>query len=1131
MDLGQQIQAVQNRLNGLQQRVEDFIANSPLPIEVATEFSVTLQELHTITEALRQQNQTRLANRPSVGQELHHQNPRDHTADSQVVTAEQYRLALDLTQIGWWDWDIATDELTWSDRLFKLLGYQLGEVVPSVEAWRSRIHPDDWAWTSQRLQEVLASQTIGEVEYRVIHPDGSVHWLLVKGKGQYDAAGQPVRMVGIVMEVSQRKQLELSLQQSEERLRLALDLNQVGLWEWPMGTDILIWNDYNYYLLGYQPGEMEPRYHHWHDRIHPDDVSKVEQVLMDGLANQTACTVEYRLVSPDGGIRWLLGTGKGLYNQAGEPERMIGVVYDVSEYKRLELERQQISDNYAFLAEISQDLAEWTDIDVTMSVVAAKIGAFLRLSRCYTTKIDETAGTALTSYDWHLPGLDSFCSDQPYRMADFVTEAFYQAAHSGEMIVCRNTLNDPRINHEASAALGIRSFITAPYLQDGQLQFLFCATASAPRDWRQDEIDLMRELTTRIWLRLERAEAEEALRASEAKYRTLFNSIDEGYFLCDVIFNEANQPVDVAFLDVNPLATAIAGQDFTGRRLCDIDSNYGPDWYEVLGRVALSGSSERIEKYTEVNETWCNLYFFRVGNEDSRRVGLIIQNITERKLAEQKIQDQAALLDIAPDAIFAHDLSHHILYWNHGAERLYGYSSSAAIGQPVHDLVCKSYTHFSERIATLLTQGEWRGEVHHRHENGQELTLDARWILVRDDQGEPKYILSVETDITEKKQLEAQFYRAQRLDSLGILTGGIAHNLNNIFTPILDLSQLLSSSKSPLDARAKEMVEILYSSAQRGASMVKQILTFTRGTSEVRSPVDMVALLTEIARIMEQVLPKSILIQEDIPEQASWYVLADSTYLHQIVMNLLINARDAMPNGGILTISVELCSIDEKQARTILEAQVGDYVVVTVADTGTGISPEIRDHIFDPFFTTKEPDQGTGLGLPTVLGIVKDYGGFLQVFSDVGQGTQMKVYLPQLEGGASLTMGEAELLEGEWQAILLVDDEVDVQRSTQTLLEEHRYFVLATNDSREALDLYLQHQNEIAAIIMDLTMPHIGGLTLTQQLKEINPKVKIMAMSGLPTNQEAALAAGATVFLPKPYGLETLLRELRQLVL
>ncbi|WP_414574733.1 CBS domain-containing protein [Anabaena sp. CCY 9402-a] len=398
-----------------------------------------------------------------------------------------------------------------------------------------------------------------------------------------------------------------------------------------------------------------------------------------------------------------------------------------------------------------------------------------------------------------------------------------------------------------------------------------------------------------------------------------------------------------------------------------------------------------------------------------------------------------------------------------------------------------------------------------------------RWTLVRDELGKPQSILVVNTDITEKKQLEQQFYRAQRLESVGTLASGIAHDLNNVFAPIMMIAQLLPSRCKNVDARTQELFQTLENSSQRGANLVKQILTFARGTEGKPILLQPGHLLKELVKVIKQTFPKSIEIQTHIPTNTLWMVKADPTQLEQVFMNLAVNARDAMPNGGILTISAENRFLDQTYTRMNLDAHPGDYIVVTVSDTGTGIPPELLEHIFEPFFTTKELGTGTGLGLATVLGIVKNHAGFVEVSSQVDKGTQFQVYLPIGEGTLAESRIEGELPRGNGELILVVDDELVIQETTKETLENYNYKTLVANDGIEAIALYAQYQQEISAVLLDMLMPNMDGLTTIRTLKTLDPEVKIIATSGLPANCQKALFVGATAFLSKPYTARDLL--------
>ncbi|MGF1937497.1 MAG: PAS domain S-box protein [Nostoc sp. ChiQUE02] len=370
----------------------------------------------------------------------------------------------------------------------------------------------------------------------------------------------------------------------------------------------------------------------------------------------------------------------------------------------------------------------------------------------------------------------------------------------------------------------------------------------------------------------------------------------------------------------------------------------------------------------------------------------LMRDITQQKQAEQKIREQAALLDVSTDAILVRNIHNQILFWNQGAERLYGWKAEEVVGKNVLQLLYKEISpQLEDAYLKVINTGEWRGELHQLTREGKVIIVESRWTLIRHDNGQAKSILSVNTEITQQKQLEAQLLRSQRLESIGTLAGGIAHDLNNILSPILMSVQLLQK-KLP-DSQSQQILQTLENNVKRGANLLKQVLSFARGIEDKQTIVQIQPLMAEIEQIIHQTFPNSIICQIDIPKNL-WYVRGDTTQLHQVLINLVINARDAMPNGGILRIAAENVVIGEHSAQINIDAKVGSYIAIVVTDTGMGMSSEVQQRIFEPFFTTKEVGKGTGLGLSTTLGIIKNHGGFVNVYSQAGRGTQFTVYLP-----------------------------------------------------------------------------------------------------------------------------------------
>jgi PAS domain S-box-containing protein len=506
-------------------------------------------------------------------------------------------------------------------------------------------------------------------------------------------------------------------------------------------------------------------------------------------------------------------------------------------------------------------------------------------------------------------------------------------------------------------------------------------------------------------------------------------------------------------------------------------------------------------------------------------------DITERKQAEEKIRFQAALLDITTDAILVRDLQDQILFWNQGASRLYGWQAEEAFGKKAQPLLNEEKTpQLAAVLSTVAMKGNWQSELHQVRKDGKKILVESRWTLMYDEEDKPKAFLVVNTDITERKQLEAQFLRTQRLDSIGTLASGIAHDLNNVLAPILMSAQLLSQNQLP-EKKKPELLKTIETSAKRGAALVKQVLSFARGVEGQRTAIQLKHLISEIRQIVNETFPKFLEINTDI-SQDLWIVSGDATQLHQVLINLCVNARDAMPRGGTLSVSAGNIVIDESYARMNLDAHVGAYVVFTVKDTGVGMPPEVVERIFEPFFTTKEIGKGTGLGLSTVLSIVKSHGGFLEVTSKVDEGTQISVYLPASEATQIPEISDSEFSQGQGELILVVDDEAAIRETSKTSLEAYNYRVLTANDGIDAISLYAQHQHEISLVLVDMMMPLMDGATTIRTLKKINSQVKIIAVSGLisSTRLTQSTSSGAQAFLAKPYTTTDLLKTINQVI-
>jgi PAS domain S-box-containing protein len=627
--------------------------------------------------------------------------------------------------------------------------------------------------------------------------------------------------------------------------------------------------------------------------------------------------------------------------------------------------------------------------------------------------------------------------------------------------------------------------------------------------------------------------SEEALRQSEANYRAIFDAADDAIFVHDIETGE--------ILDVNRRMCQMYGhtpeevRQLTVEDLSAGEPPYTDEVAQQLMKKAAEGEPQLFEwrardKSGRIFWVEVNLQRALIGRKDCLLA--VARDITRRKRAEEKLREQATLLDHARDAILVRDLQDHVVFWNRSAERLFGWAAEEAVGKNVRDfLYQKDSTQFDQARRTLIETGEWNGELLLVSKDGNDISVDSRWTLVRSEDNEPKAVLVIDTDITEKKKMEKQFLRAQRMESIGTLAGGIAHDLNNVLSPILMSLEVLKLKY--IDQESQVWLKLLQASAERGASMVKQILSFARGSEGKRVILQPQHLLRDVVKILKETFPRSIDVRFDLPSNL-WTITADPTQLHQVLMNLCVNARDALPDGGSITIRAENNTIDENYAQMDIEAQAGDFVKVAVSDTGTGMDENVIGRIFEPFFTTKEVGKGTGLGLSTALAIVKSHGGFMNVYSEVGKGTTFTVYLPasSVTEEKRLPQRMADFPTGHGELVLVVDDEDSIRKITKSTLETFGYRVLLAGDGTEALAVYQANRGDVKVVLTDMMMPLMDGQSTIRALTRLTPNVKIISASGLADNAKVVEAArdGVETFLRKPYTAEQLLRAVAKVL-
>jgi two-component system, cell cycle sensor histidine kinase and response regulator CckA len=762
-----------------------------------------------------------------------------------------------------------------------------------------------------------------------------------------------------IRDVSDRKRAEARHQESEARLALALDAGQLGTYDYDLPANHIVWSRWHELLWGFQPGEFGGTYQAFESRVHPEDLPGLNAEVRRCIAEQAIFTREFRVVWPDGSVHWIVGRGRFTFDAEGRPLRMHGVVQERTAQKRAEV---QIRDALAYLGAV---------------IDASPVG--------------------LISYD-----------------ADGQAQTANEAA--------------ARIVGATEERLLAQNF---RHIESWRAAGLLAAAERA----------------------LERRQPERI----EAHFTSIFGK-----------------------------ELWVAAQFVPFQR--------GTDWHLLL----------------------------------------MLSDISEREQAMAQLGLQSAALEAAANAIVITN-AQGVIEWVNAAFTLNtGYAREEVVGKNPRLLKSGRHPHeFYEGLwRTILAGHVWHGEMHNVRKNGSPLEEEATITPVKDAAGRITHFIAIKQDITDRKSLEKQLLRAQRMEGIGLLAGGIAHDLNNVLAPILMGADLLKLTAP--DEQAARQLDGIVQSAKRGADIVRQVLTFARGIEGERIPIQPKHVIKEMVRMARETFPRNLQFSVDIPADL-WPIVGDPTQLHQVLLNLSVNARDAMPDGGTLTYGARNAEVDALLAAANPGAKPGPHVVLRVQDSGTGIAPEVMERIFEPFFTTKELGKGTGLGLSTVIGIVRSHGGFVTVESQVGQGTAFEVWLPaNPQATQAVQVVEAEPLpRGHGELVLVVDDEADILRVTRAMLEGHGYRVLTAGDGTQALTELSQHLAEVRLVVTDILMPFMDGVQLLHALRRMAPELKVIASSGalgMPGQKDRTdevKALGVKHILHKPYSVEQLLRAVQ----
>jgi len=1079
-----------------------------------------------------------------------------------------------VAKVGSWETDLSTFSVIWSAETYRIFEVDQAAVRPTHQAFLEFVHPEDRAAVDDAFIRSIEHGRHVSIEHRILLPSGRVKFVEERWQALRDAQGSPVRAVGTCQDITERKQNEATLRVNEERLSLLSRATNDAIWDWNLTTDQLWWNEGYEVRFGRARADVDPGLKSWTDYIHPEDLTRVTEGIHRSIDQGSEVWAdEYRFQRVDGRYAHVMDRGYIIRDAAGKPVRMIGGMTDLTELKQHEIALSQSNRAWQLLSRCHAALMR-SDTEsallTTICQTAVEFGGFMLAGVAYALDDEDRrlqpqafAGQASR----YLGGIRvSWSETSPYGQGPGG-----RTIRSGEPVLIPDIEADEGFKPwlEAARASGFRGVIGLP-LKDGARTFgVFVLYLPEVRTPLADELRLLSQVAddmafgiVSIRNRLDRQRMQAAVlkvaaAVSAATGKEFFEQLARNMteavgaaagFVAQLLpvepltartiaavvdhevvdnfeYGLAGTPSENLLHSIScivpehaaqkfplsPMVSAIGAQGYAGRRL---DSSAG----KFLGHLFMLFREPL--KEPEFVESTLQIFAARAAAE------------LERREIDIRVREQAALLDEAQDAILVRDLDHRIDYWNKSAARLYGWTAEEVMGRSVQDLLYYDRRVFDEAMEKLLARGAWAGELLHRRKDGSSINVETRWTLVRDQAGVPKSVLVINTDVTEKKKLEQQFLRAQRMEGIGTLAGGIAHDLNNVFAPILLSVEMLQELAR--DDETIELLATLKGSTRRGAELVKQVLSFARGVEGKRVSVNPIHLMRDLLTVMRDTFPKSIEVSF-APASDLWTMTGDPTQVNQVFLNLCVNARDAMPGGGHLAISMENAVVDDTYAAMNPDARPGSYVMVNVADTGAGIPPHIRERVFEPFFTTKEIGQGTGLGLSTTLAIVKSHDGFINLQSEVGIGTTFQLYLPANPATAAADELPVEALRlprgnGEW--VLVVDDEEAIRKVVQRTLERFGYRVLLAAHGAEAVSIYAQRRRDIAVVLTDMAMPVMDGPALMIALREINPDVKIIGSSGLAAGGSTVRAKGAGTahFVPKPYAAETLLATVEQVL-
>jgi PAS domain S-box-containing protein len=926
------------------------------------------------------------------------------------------------------------------------------------------------------------------------------HKLRALKAGAKDFISKPFELAEVLLRV--RNMLEIRRLHRNEtvlnhrRLENSQRIAGLGDWDYEFATHQLVWSDEVYRILGLPRQDFPSSSETFYRQVHPDDLAFVREkkkMVAEGLQR---VEFEHRIIRLDGAVRNIHQIAEIVFDRQGQPIRESGTIQDVTDQKLADAAMRESEERYRKMVMLSPD-AHFVHVD----------GRITFVNRAFC----------------QLMGAD----DPTHYLHQVALEVVHPDSRELVRELERKIFNDQPVAPTEMKFLRLDG--TAVDVEVSGVAFDF-------RGHQEVQVSA-RNISSR-------KKADEELRGKTALFEAQIHSSPDGIIVLDPQHRKIIQ--NRRFVEMMKLPPELADHDDAPGRLAHT-ADLMQDGDAMIARVYHIYSHPEAASRDELvlkDGTVLDRYSSPILGEQGRNYGRIwaFRDITANKAAEVALRESEERFKFVAravsDVVWDWNLVTNTLWWNDGFLTTFGFKAGE-INSSVEFWTERIHPEDRSRVVQGLNEAvlgrteSWNAEYRFQRKDGTHAFVQDRGYILRNEAGRGVRMVGGMRDLTEQKKMEAQYLRAQRMESIGTLAGGIAHDLNNILAPIMMSVELLKLEAGD-DPRRRKILDAIHVSSRRGADLVRQVLSFARGLDGERSVLRIGPLVSDLDAIISETFPRGIRIVTEVPADL-WPVIGDPTQLHQVLLNLAVNARDAMPKGGTLTLTAENVMIDAQYASTSRETKAGSYILVQVTDTGMGIPPAVRERIFEPFFTTKEFGKGSGIGLTTVHTIIKSHNGFLKVESEENRGTTFKIYLPAEPTAPAADLAPAvpgNAARGRNELVLVVDDEVSIRDITRQTLETYGYRVITASDGAEAVALYAQQAQDVALVMTDMMMPFMDGTATIQVLMRINPDVRIIAASGLTVaeNVAKALEAGARDFLPKPFTAGTLRKMIREVI-